>query len=41
MELSETDQDPLLKIDKNPKSVIHVFQCISRIVNHLNDARDH
>lgn len=41
VELSEADQDPLLKIDKIPKSVTHAFHCLDRIVNTFNDARGH
>ena len=41
VELSEADQDPLLKINKIPKSVTHAFHCLDRIVNTFNDARGH
>lgn len=41
MELSETDQDPLLKVDKVAKTITHSFHCLDRIVNPFNDARGH
>lgn len=31
MELSEANQDSLLKIDKIPKAVTHAFYCLNRI----------
>ena len=38
MDLSETYQDPLLKIDKVAKTVAHPFHCFDRIVNTLDNA---
>ena len=38
MELGETDQDPLFKVDKVAKTVAHPFHCFDRIVNTLDNA---
>lgn len=41
VELSETNQDSLLKIDEVPKAVTHAFHCLDRIVDPFDDARGH
>lgn len=41
MDLSETYQDPLFKIDKVAKTVTHSLHRLDRIVYPFNNARGH